>query len=156
MIEFSIYIPRRRACKKHSPSVVALGIGNMVAPNTYVPLVDIDRKIKRKGLYDIIRAGYNVFGRETGYYIASTMKGYHIIWHTLVDWRTLNRLWTRLKPYLDWKWVKLQRRRGYAVVRVRGKYSEKDIELIEEKYVREHDYHKLLYMWLRIYKYLVS
>jgi len=150
MLEISIYLPKRRAVRGRGVSMVGLGIGNMISRNTYVPLIDIDRRLKPSTLNDIIRCGCKLLNTNN-YLIVETMKGYHIIWLTTVSWKMLNRLWTRLKEYIDRRWITLQRKRGYGILRVRGKYNEKDLKpvVLHIENVDKKTYVAL--SWLRIY-----
>lgn len=157
MLEFSIYVPRRRSSSNRR-SCVALGIGNMIGPNEYIPLVDIDRKLDDIAIEYIVRTGWNVIGRSSsrcGYIVTDTMKGHHVIWIDRVDWKTLNRLWTRLKPYLDRKWITVQRRRGYAVIRVRGKYPVRDLR-VRKVYLNGGEEMDKVYRWVKLYLLLVG
>jgi hypothetical protein len=63
--------------------------------------------------------------------VSETSKGFHIIGLKLVSWRELNKVWSDLKPYLDRKWVNLQRVRGFAILRVCGKYRPFDIKVLD-------------------------
>ena len=126
MFEFSIYIPKRKAVKNRQPALLTFGIGNEVRKNKYVPVIDIDDKY---GLKTIISTGYRLLN-PSGYMIVSTTKGYHVIFFTIVNWSKLNSLWSKLKNFLDRKWITLQRKRGYAVLRVAGKYRCNDLKIM--------------------------
>lgn len=148
MIQFSIYLPRSRASAE--PPTITLGLGNKLNDG-YIPLIDIDEKIPVKNLGDILRAGFKILGK-CDVIVSETKKGYHVIWLTKTDWKTLNRLWAKLKHIIDRKWINMQRKRGYAVIRVRGKYRERDIKpiVITHLYKRERGVEKWMNMYLKL------
>jgi hypothetical protein len=63
--------------------------------------------------------------------VSETSKGFHVIGLKLVSWRELNKVWSDLKVYLDRKWINLQRLRGFAILRVCGKYKPFDIKILD-------------------------
>ncbi len=152
MIEFAIYLPKRKAVFKHMRPTVSLGIGNMIDNNKYIPVMDIDKKINYKNLIEIIRGSWRVIG-YCGYVLVSTRKGYHIIFETITNWKTLNRLWSKYKNVLDKKWIKLQRLRRFAILRVYGKYVENDICIIEEALFHDNEWFN---KWYSLYKSLIG
>ena len=148
----SIYLPKRRAVDSHEPPTPTFGLGNIAEKNKYVPVVDIDQKLSYKQLIDVVRTGWNIFGLS-GYVIVNTMKGHHVIWETTVNWKQLNTLWTKLKHILDHHWITLQRKRKYAILRVRGKYIDSDLCIYEEVLSNEDPCFE---KWYSLYKHLMG
>ena len=126
----AIYIPRRRVVKDRRKPTLSIGIGSKLG-NKHLIFLEIDDKNYNK-LYDVIRY---LRRRAINYIITETSKGFHIIGLKLVKWRELNKVWSDLKPYLDRKWINLQRIRGFAILRVCGKYRPFDIKILD-LYVR--------------------
>jgi len=126
----AIYIPRRKAVKDRRKPTLSIGIGSKLG-NKHIIFLEIDGKNYNR-LYDVIRY---LRRRAINYIITETSKGFHVIGLRLVTWRELNSIWSDLKPYLDRKWINLQRIRGFAILRVCGKYKPFDIKILD-LYVR--------------------
>jgi hypothetical protein len=122
----AIYIPRRRVVKDRRKPTLSIGIGSKVG-GKHIIFLEIDGKNYNK-LYDVIRY---LRRRGIDYVVSETSKGFHIIGLKLVTWRELNKVWSDLKVYLDRKWVNLQRLRGFAILRVCGKYKPFDIKILD-------------------------
>jgi hypothetical protein len=127
-----------------------MGIGNMIDKDKYIPVMDIDSKISYQQILEIIRGAWKVIG-YCGYVIVSTRKGYHLIFETITDWKTLNKLWSKYKYYLDRKWIKLQRIRKFAILRVWGKYMDNDLCILEEALFHDNEWFN---KWYHLYKLL--
>ena len=114
---------RRRACFSREKPVPAVGVANIVLeePRRYIFFADFDRDT----IPECLCREFNE------YIIARTRKGYHFIGFRMLAWKQLNSLWTRYKSYLDRKWINLQRKRGYAILRIAGKYRKHDIAIEE-------------------------
>lgn len=122
----AVYIPRRKAVKDRKKAYLSIGIGSKLG-NKHLIFLEIDGKNYFK-LYDVIRY---LRRRGINYIISETSKGFHVIGLRLVSWRELNTIWSDLKPYLDRKWINLQRLRGFAILRVCGKYKPFDIRILD-------------------------
>jgi len=122
----AVYIPRRKAVLNRRKAMLSIGIGSKIG-NKHLVFLEIDGKNYNK-LYDVIRY---LRRRGINYIITETSKGFHVIGLKLVTWRELNTIWSDLKVYLDRKWINLQRIRGFAILRVCGKYRPFDMRILD-------------------------
>ncbi|NOZ31426.1 MAG: hypothetical protein GXO68_05740 [Crenarchaeota archaeon] len=105
--------------------------------------------IDGKGITNVIEY---LVARDIPFIVMETAKGYHVIGLELVTWKQLNSMWTALKPAIDNKWITLQRKRGFAVLRVCGKYPCQDIKPVLAYYPKPVDPEalKFLYLYLKM------
>jgi hypothetical protein len=120
-LQIGYYLPRRAVVKDRGKAIPTWAITSTWCDG-HVIFFDVDGN----GVGSVIQY---LIARDIPFIVARTRKGYHVIGLKLVSWKELNSMWSRLKPHLDSKWVTLQRKRGFAVLRVCGKYPCQDIRV---------------------------
>ena len=130
MVQIVLYQPRRKACNNRVKALPTIGITSHVGEgygNRHFLFFDIDKKN-----LDIVMQIVDTCmkdPRSRGFIVNETRKGYHVIIIGEFPWKVVNHYWSKFKNYLDRKWITLQRKRKYAILRVGGKYN-RDIKTI--------------------------
>lgn len=127
---------RRKVMKNREKPRMAMGITSRLNEREYLLFFDLDDDTPETlhNVMSVINKYVPTFCRVL---ILRTAKGYHVIVLGRYTWQFQNKLWKLLENHLDKKWVNLQRKRHRdlkcgAILRICGKYSYNDIDLMFE------------------------
>jgi len=127
----------RRACADREPPVGAVGITSEFKYNGkvyHVLFFDVDGKLAH--LANVLQY---VRKLKCSYVVVRTKKGYHVVCFGYFKWKEVQHHWRALKRTIDSKWINLQSKRKYAILRIAGKYSERDIKVVGVNVVEKND-----------------
>jgi len=128
-VTYGVYLPRRRAVDGREKPVPTLGLGSRVRVCGYEYhhlYVDFDRRNVLKNILEFAGSHF----ADKFFVVRRTRKGYHLLVFYPFTAKEVDGYIARLKSMVDRKWLTLQRRRGFYVIRVAGKYREQDIETV--------------------------
>jgi len=129
----AMYKTRRRTTSGHQPvKPLVLGIGSKINEKHHLLFMDVDNKKVDifQLLAQLLRTVEKMTGEIVDYIVSRTSKGYHIILLYPFTWRQVLHIWNKYKFCLDRKWINLQRKRQFAILRVSPKYNRGDIHIL--------------------------
>jgi len=126
---FAVYVPRRAATMKREKPIMTIGIGSKIVLCNYVYhhiYIDFDNK---NIIQNIVEYAQKYF-RNKLWVIKETSKGYHLHVYYPFTRKEVDSYIARIKNLVDPKWLTLQRKRGFYVIRIAGKYNPLDIRTV--------------------------